>query len=385
VSPPLDPQAFPVSARYVYLNHAGVNAPPRPVVQAMAGWAATAAEKGSLTTTEDEEHIEVVRAAGARLMGVTPEEVAFVKNTTEGLGFVANGLSWAEGDRVVVPGCEFPSAFYPWKALEDKGVVLDVVEADGPGRHIPVSAFDEVISRGPPPRLVAVSWVQFGRGWRTDLAAVAGLAHDAGALLCADVIQGLGVLPACLGEWAVDFAAADAHKWLLGPPGIGLLFVRRDRLDQLRVLEPGWASVVHRQQWENLELVLDDTARRLEGGTANVAGVYGLGAALRMLLEADVAAIWAHVDELCDRLCAGLQAMGATVMSDRSADGRSGIVTFVVPGIDADVLVDGLLRANIVCAPRDGGVRVSPHGYNTSGDIDTVLDALESLVRRLGG
>ena len=226
---------------------------------------------------DDEAHAEVVRDSAARLMGVSPREVAFVKNTTEGLGFVANGLGWKTGDRVVVPAHEFPSTFYPWKALESQGVTVDTVVPCHAGGALPLEAFAEALASGPPPRLVALSWVQFGLGWRTDLAALARAVHGVGGLLCVDVIQGLGVVPAALGEWGVDFAAADAHKWLLGPSGIGVLYVREACLEMLRPLEPGWASVAHRQQWDNLDLVLDGTARRFEGGTANAAGIYGLG------------------------------------------------------------------------------------------------------------
>jgi selenocysteine lyase/cysteine desulfurase len=377
---PLDRRAFPVTSRYVYLNHAGVNALPAPVADAMSRWARSAADLGSLTVADDQAHAETVRETAARLMGVSSAEVAFVKNTTEGLGFVANGLDWEPGDRVIVPGEEFPSVFYPWKALESRGVIVDIVAPRGRGRTLPLEAFVEVISSGRPPKLVALSWVQFGRGWRTDLAALAEVAHEAGALVCADVIQGLGVLPARLGDWGVDFAAADAHKWLLGPPGIGVLYVRRSCLEALRPLEPGWASVAHREQWDNLDLVWDETARRLEGGTPNVGGIYGLGAALEMLMAADVGAIWQHVNGLCERLCDGLREMGADLLSDRSAEGGSGIVTFRIPRMSPDDAVERLLLAGIVCSPRGGGLRVSPHGYNTSDEIDLLLDTVAAVV-----
>ncbi len=279
-----------------------------------------------------------------------------------------------------MPDGEFPSVIYPWKALESRGVILDVVAPRGHGGALPLDAFVEVISSGKPPKLVALSWVQFGRGWRTDLAALAEVAHEAGALLCADVIQGLGVLPARLGDWGVDFATADADKWLLGPPGIGVLYVRHSCLEALRPLEPGWASVAHREQWDNLDLVWDGTSRRLEGGTPNVGGIYGLGAALEMLMAADIGAIWQHVNGLCERLCDGLRDTGAYLLSDRSGEGGSGIVTFRMPRLSPDDAVEGLLQAGIVSSPRGGGVRVSPHGYNTSDEIDILLGAVGAMI-----
>jgi cysteine desulfurase/selenocysteine lyase len=382
MTPPLARTEFPVTECWTYLNHAGVAPLPGPAVEAMGGYARRAAAGGSLAVAEHSARAEEVRASAARLMGVATSEVAFVKNTTEGLGFVANGLTWRSGDRVVVPDFEFPSTLYPWLALRDRGVVVDLVEPRGRGGCLPVEAFAETMAAGPPPKVVATSWVQFGRGWRTDLAALAALCHEGGSLLCADVIQGLGVVPAELAAWGVDFAMADAHKWLLGPEGIGVLYVSEACLDLLRPLEPGWASVAHREQWDNRELIWHDDARRLEGGSANAAGIHALGASLEMLEGAGAAEVWAHVDGLCDRACTGLEDQaGATVLSDRSADGRSGIVTFRLDGYDPPALHRELADQGIVCSPRGGGIRIAPHGYNTTEEIDRLLAAVSELAQ----
>jgi len=374
--PPLDRADFPVTGRWAYFNHAGLTPLPAPAVEAMRRAAEATALGGSMAAVALQEEGERVRAGAADLMGVPVDDVAFVKNTTEGLGFVANGLGLGEGDRVVVPDLEFPSTLYPWMALADLGVVVDRVAPQGPGGALPVEAFADVIASGAPPQVVATSWVQFGRGWRTDLAALADVTHDAGALLCADVIQGLGVIPCQLERWGVDFAMADGHKWLLGPEGLGVLYVRGERLDLLRPLEPGWASVAHREEWDNLDLVWHDTARRLEGGTPNTAGTAALGASIDLLTKAGAQEVWAQVDGLCDRAVAGLGAIGATVLSDRSPAGRSGVVTFTVAGADAGDLVATLKSAGFVCSPRGGGVRLSPHAYNTTDEIDALVGAV---------
>ncbi len=377
---PIRRSAVEASERFAYLNHSGVCPLPRPVVEAMSDWASGAGAVGSLEFDEQCERMEEVRSLSAILMGVPSDDVAFVKNTTEGLGFVANGLDWSEGDRVVVPDGEFPSTIYPWLALEDMGVVVDRVGPVGPEGALPIESFAEAVAGGVPPKVVATSWVQFSKGWRTDLAALAEVAHGAGALLCADVIQGLGVLPASLEEWGVDFATADAHKWMLGPPGIGVLYVRRSCLESLRPLEPGWASVAHRQEWENLDLVFDDSARRFEGGSANACGLYGLGAALDLILSAGVDEIWRHVDDLCDHACSALEAAGYVVMSDRSDKGRSGIVTFSLgPGTDAQAAASHLEERGVVCSARAGGIRISPHGYNDVEDVERLISALSEL------
>ncbi|MDP9420301.1 MAG: aminotransferase class V-fold PLP-dependent enzyme [Actinomycetota bacterium] len=381
--PALPRQQFPVTERWVYLNHAGVAPLPVTAVEAIDAYASTAAAGGSLTGEVRNERAEEVRASAARLMGVPGSDVAFVKNTTEGLGFVANGLAWEPGDRVLIPDLEFPSTLYPWLALQQLGVVVDVVPTIGAGRCLPVESFADAVQSGPPPKVVVASWVQFGRGWRCDLAALARVCHDAGSLLCADIIQGLGVLPAQLGAWGVDFAMADAHKWLLGPEGIGVLYVRASRLDLLRPLEPGWNSVAHREQWDNLELVWDHGARRLEGGSYNHAGIHALGASLDLLSDSGVEAVWRHVDALCERACAGLAAeAGVTVLSDRSEQGRSAIVTFALEGHDPVVVRQQLLEAGIVTSARGGGIRIAPHGYNTGEEIDRLVAAVGEVARR---
>lgn len=373
---PLDRSDFPVTGNWNYLNHAGTAPPSGPAVQAMHRCATESAGGGSVVFEAHDLRAEEIRAAAATLMGVPADDVAFVKNTTEGLGFVANGLTWAPGDRVVVPDFEFPSTLFPWLALQDQGVTVDLVPTTGAGRVLAVDAYAEVVATGAAPKVVATSWVQFGRGWRTDLSSLAQVCHEAGALLCADVIQGLGVVPADFESWGVDFAMADAHKWLLGPLGVGVLYVRGACLDRLRPLEPGWASVAHREDWDNRDLVWADGARRLEGGSANLTGIHAMGASIDLLLAAGVDRIWAHVSALCERLRLGLTAAGATVLSDGSEAGRSGIVTFTVDGADPAIMVGSLREAGIVCAPRAGGIRVSPHGYNTDDEIDALVAAV---------
>ncbi|MGH3734555.1 MAG: aminotransferase class V-fold PLP-dependent enzyme [Micromonosporaceae bacterium] len=377
---PLRRADFPITRRYVYLNHAGIAPLPRPVVDAMHQRAVAAAEHGGLGWDAHQEVIERARGSAARLMGVPVADLAFVKNTTEGLGFVANGLDWSPGDRVVVPDLDFPSTLFPFLALADRGVRVDRVTPTGPAGALPVEAYAERIAAGPAPKLVVASWVQFRQGWRTDLAALAALCRDTDALLCVDAIQGLGVLPARLEAWGVDVAVAGGHKWLLGPEGAGLLYVRGSRLEQLRPLEPGWRSVADREDWDSLDLVYEPTARRLEGGTPNTTGIAGLGTALDLLLDAGVDEVWRHVDRLCQRACESLTDVGATVVSDRSPGGRSGIVAFTVAGMPASRLLDVLRRRGIACAARGGVLRISPHGYNTEQEVNVFVDTVRQAV-----
>lgn len=386
---PLDRGAFPVTERWAYFNHAGVAPLPAAAVDAIEAYARAVERDGGQATPANDARVEEVRTAGAEMMGVDADDVAFVKNTTEGLGFVANGLcseggGWSEGDRVVVPSIEFPSNLFPWTALRDQGV--DVVELDAVGeeQRLPLEAFEKALVVGGV-RLVAVSWVQYARGWRVDVAGLAELCREHRALLVVDAIQGLGVVPAAFGDWGVDAVVADGHKWLLGPEGCGLMYVSPALRDQLRVLEPGWHSVVQRGDYEDHRLVHDPTARRFEGGTPNYAGVWGLGASLDLLLDAGVDRVWSHVDALCSRLVDGLAEVGAEVLTDRSDGGASGIVAFrpASAGHEGDVDVDTaaatLIDRGFVVRARAGAIRVSPHGYNTAAEIDALVSAVAGL------
>lgn len=376
---PLDRDQFAVTERFHYLNHASMGSLPRTAVAAAARFVDEHATGGGVRLTEWETEAEVVRGRAAQLLGVPGDDLAFVKNTTEGLAFVANGLAWSPGDRVLVPDREFPTTVYPWFALRDRGVEVDLLEPVGAGWSVPLERIDAHL-RARPARLVAISWVHYARGWRTDLAALATLCHRHGALLCVDAIQGLGVVPADFEAWGVDFATADAYKWMLGPLGTGVLYVAERHREALRPLEPGWASVAGRDDFDHLELVYADSARRFEGGSLTIGAIVQMGASIDLLLAGGVDAVWQHVTTLTDHLAAGLVEAGATVLSDRSAAGRSAIVSFTLDGSDPTTVVAALRDAGVVCSARGGGVRVAPHGYTTIDDVDALL----AVVRVLG-
>ncbi len=377
---PLPRSEFPVTEDYAFLNNAGIGPMPAAGCRAVAEYLDDMRTQGSLTSDDHLAHTERVRQDAADLLGVPADDVAFVRNTTHGLGVVASGLDWKPGDRVVVPDLEFPSNVYPWLALRDRGVKVDRVQPVGPGRTLPLELFDDALAREPA-RLVAVSWVQFGRGWRVDLGELARVCHERGALLCVDAIQGLGVLPAHFREWGVDFASADGHKWLLGPEGVGVFYVAAESRPRLRPLEPGWNSVAHRREWDNLDLVLDESARRFEGGSQPVGLIFGLGASIDLLRKAGVEHVWRHVDYLTAIAAEDLAGVGAKVLSERS-EGRSGILTFEVPGISAERVCAALLDRSVVGSPRGGGVRVSPHGYNDESDIEALVRAVAEVAAR---
>jgi cysteine desulfurase/selenocysteine lyase len=377
---PLPREQFPVADRYRYLSHASVAPLPRVAVEAGHAFLDECLHHGAVDMDDWDHRVEITRASAADLLGVPTDDIAFIKNTTEGLAFVAAGLDWRPGDRVLALDRDYPSAVYPWLALCDRGVTVDLIEPVGTAWRYPIDAFAEALAAAPT-RLVAASWVHFSRGWRIDLPTLAQLCRDHGALLCIDGIQGLGVLPADLAAWGVDFAAADGHKWMLGPLGTGVLYVAEERRDLLRPVEPGWSSVAHKHEFDRLDLVYDDSARRFEGGSYTMETILQLGASIDLLLAAGIDRIWAHVRDLQDHLAEGLARAGATVVSDLSDTGRSGNLTFTLEDHDPVAINERLQAAGIICSPRGGGVRVAPHGYNTTDELDELIAVVTEEAR----
>jgi selenocysteine lyase/cysteine desulfurase len=366
---------MPVTAKWAYFDHGAVAPLPQPTRVTIAAWLNEAAEEGDVPWQNWSQQVERTRLAAANLVGAGVEEIALVPNTTSGISLVAEGFPWREGDNVVTLGNEFPSNLYPWLNLASRGVQTRKVPLEG-GR-VDLSRVEEAIDGGT--RLVSLSWVGFASGWRIDPAAAAELCHRRGCLFLLDAIQGLGVFPLDVKATGIDFFAADGHKWLLGPEGAGLLYVRREHLDLLRPLGLGWHSVASTGGFSS-EMNLRPTAARYEGGTQNMAGMIGLGASLALLSELGVGPTSSPVAEqvlaITDYACERLASLGAVLLSPREGEHRSGIVTFQIPGKDSVEIRKALLAAGIVTSCRGGGVRISPHGYATKEEIDRLIEVL---------
>jgi selenocysteine lyase/cysteine desulfurase len=365
---------FPVTRELAYLNHAGVAPISTRAQEAIERFSAEATRFGAFHYTRAYDHeIERVRGRAAALLSAQPGEIAFVKNTTEGLGIVAAGLDWRAGDRVVTCDLEYPSNVYPWWHLKSQGV--ETVMLAGVGGALPLESLESAL-RDPRVRLVSLSSVQFGSGARTDLVAVGRMCRERGVLFCVDAIQSLGCFPIDVEACGIDFLAADGHKWLLSVEGCGVFFCARRSLDLLTPRIVGWRSVADNHDFDRYHLELQPGAGRFEEGTPNVPGIFALGAAIDLLLELDVEAIGARVLELTDRLVQGLAARGADLRSPRADGAASGIVSFRLPHEEPDATVKRLQAEGVFVIARRGGVRASPHFYNDESDLDRLLQAL---------
>ena len=364
---------MPSGEQWSYFDHAAVAPLTRPAQAALTNWAKEFAEHGAVNWPQWAAELEHLRRRAAALMHADLSEIALVHNTTEGINLVAEGFPWQPGDNVVMFDDEFPSNVYPWMNLASRGVeVRRVRGGDRPDLARLADACDKRT------RIVTVSWVGFASGWRHDLDRLVELAHSRGALLFLDAIQGLGVFPLDVGRTAVDFLAADGHKWLLGPEGAGLFYLRREHLDRLRPLGLGWNSVVQTHDFSKIELKLKATAGRYEGGTYNMPGLLALGASLEMLDDYPPSAVAERVLDLTDAICERLPDVGATVTSCREREHASGIVSFDLPGRNLADVRRHCRERHVLLSARGGRLRVSPHAYNNQDDIGRLMDALRS-------
>jgi cysteine desulfurase/selenocysteine lyase len=369
-------EEFPVTRECVYLNHAGVGPLSHRAATRMAMMAETVSRSGDRLWPDRMEEADRVRGLAARLLGAREShEVAFVENTSTALSLVAEGLDWQPGDNVVGAALEFPSNVYPWMSLAARGVEYRRVE-ERDGRIDPDEILALLDSRT---RMLALSWVQYASGFRSDLARLGRACRERSVLFVVDVIQGLGALPLDVEADFVDVAAASAHKWLLGPEGIALLYVSDRVVERLRPARSGWRSMRDPFQWTAYDLTWNQGARRFESGTLNAYGIVALGGSLEVLLRVGAEEIEPRVLALADLAARGLEGLGFSVVSSRRRGETSGIVTAVPPGRTAQDLIKPLDQRGIVVAARAGRLRIAPHFYNTADEIERCLGELAEL------
>ena len=316
--------------------------------------------------------VERVRRQVAWLVGSEPGNVAFTQNTSFGLSIAANGIDWQPGDNVVLPAREFPSNHYPWLNLHHRDVSLRLVAA--PHGHASLDAIAAAIDDRT--RVVTVSAVQYSNGYRYDLAALGGLCRARGVLLVVDGTQSVGALTLDVEACGIDVLAVSCHKWMLGPPGIGFVHLSRRALDRIRPTVVGWLSVAEPFSFTS-RLDLPPTAERFEPGTENVVGILGLGGAISLLEDFGPTWVEDRVLALADHVRDQVTARGFTVSSSPAVERRSGIVVFAKADTDPEPLLARLDAAGVRCAVRAGGIRFSPHFYNTIDEIDAAVAVLE--------
>jgi cysteine desulfurase / selenocysteine lyase len=361
-------EEFPITRELVYLNHAAVSPLCRPAAEAMKHLVDDCCSYGSLHYDAWLEAYAGLRRAAAKLINASADEIAIVKNTSEGINVVAWGLQWKPGDRVVAFKEEFPANYYPWLRLEARGVRLIWLSI-----YDPLERIAEAVAGA---RLLAISYVNYLSGYRVDLQGVGEVCRQHGCFFFVDAIQALGAFPVDVEACHIDALAADGHKWMLGPEGNAVLYIRRKWLDSIEPVEFGWSNPANYADYGSRDMTLRPDAGRYECGTLNTAGCFGQRAAIEFLLDIGVENIAMAVDALANQLETGVREKGYEVMVERTRQSGSGIVSFRHPSIDCRVIVSELKGHRILAAPRQGWVRTSPHFYISPEDIEQLLQRL---------
>jgi len=364
---------FPVTKKYIYMNHAAVAPLSSRARDAMRSIIDDITENGTANYRGWLDAYERVRASAAKLVNARPHEIAFMKNTSEAISTVANGLDWEPGDNVVSCNVEFPANVYPWLRLKhERGVVMKLAQERG-GRIDTEELLSLIDERT---RVVALSWVQFSSGYRSDIARIGRACRERGVLFMLDAIQGLGALQLDVERDCVDAFAADGHKYLLGPEGAALLYLSGRIVERIRPTVVGWTSVNNHEDYLDYRLDYREGAQRFECGTLNTIGIFGLGAEIDLFLEIGPERIERYLLELGDDLAGRLTSKGYSVISSRKPGESSAIVTCTHARHSAASLFHRLRERNIIAAHRVGRLRISPHLYNTREDIDALIEAL---------
>lgn len=367
---------FPVANERIFLGHAGVCPLPRRVIDAMTDFTLMS----GMADQEDAfgpGRLLGLRRLAADLLHAQPEEIALVGPTSLALSYVAAGLTFRRSDNVLVYHDDYPSNVYPWMALAQRGVQVRFLNIRELGRIRRIDVEGQIDEST---RLVALASCHFLSGWRIDVPAIGQLLRKRNILFCVDGIQTLGAFPTTVEH--VDFLAADAHKWLLGPLAAGIFYVRKELQERLRPTVFGWHNVRCPNYVAQEQLVFPPDARRYEAGSANLAGLAGLEAALQLLQEIGIETIAEELLRKRHWLIPALQAKGYTVLQDAAPpEHASGIITCSKPGVDLPALHARLAEQRIVTSLRGDRtgqryLRLSPHFYNTDDELNRVLELL---------
>ena len=368
---------FPICARKIYCAHAADAPLPRRVADAMRA----SIERASSDARQYDfelEHIAETRKATARLLGAQLDEISFTGPTSSGLNAIANGIDWSSGDEVVCYLDDYPANVYPWLALERRGVKPVLLETARIGEITPEIVERALTSRT---KLVALASANFCSGYRIDLAAIGSLCSERGVLFSVDAIQTLGAFPVPLDR--IDFLSAGAQKWMLGPSGAGLLYVKESRRDLLRPVTIGGWNVQSPNFIAQREIRYAGGGQKFEPGAYYHCAIAGMGAAIELLLEAGPAQVTQRIFSLTQALKSEIRPAGFEFLSPDEETNRSGMLTFRHPKIPTDRFFEALLKEDVVVSLRfdrndRGWLRVSPHFYNSFEEMRKISEVLKT-------
>jgi len=365
---------FPAANSYTYLNSAAVAPMPSTAADAVMSQIADVSNHGSEHYTDWIATKNRARDLLGLMLNVRPEQIAFMRNTSDGFASVAAGIDWAEGDNIVSFAGEFPSNFYPWRRVRDEYGVELRLAAEHDGR-IDLDEFCSLINSNT--KLVAISAIQFASGFQADLGRIAEAAHAVDALFAVDIIQALGARGFDLPALGVDIASSASHKWLCAPEGCGFLYLSDDARNRVKPILTGWISVQTPWDFEDREQPWRPDALAWESGTGCSSLFYGLEQSLKLLNDTGLDKIDLYLEGLTDQLCEMLAGKDYDILSSREPGEKSAIVCVKHRGgIHCSDIAKTLREANIIVSPRNDRLRIAPHFFNNEEDIERLVEHL---------
>lgn len=365
---------FPATRECIYLNSAAVAPLPTPTIDAVISQMRDVSSSGSAHYSDWVATKHRARSLIAEMLNVSPENVAFMRNTSDGFASVASGLTWRAGDNIVTFEREFPANYYAWRQARDRfGVELRLCpERDG---RIDIAEFISLIDSRT--RLAAISAVQFSSGFRADLERIGRAARAVDALFAVDIIQGFGAMGFDLPALGVDIASGASHKWLCSPEGCGILYLSERARERIAPVFVGWISVESPWDFDDREQPFKPNTLAWESGTGPASLFYGLEQSLLMLKSVGLGRIEAYLGDLSDYLCDSLGGKGYDFVSSRAPGEKSQIVCLIHQnGLDCGTIAARLMDEKIIVSPRGDRLRIAPHFFNNSEDIDALIATL---------
>ena len=367
-------ELFPAARKYAYLNSAAVAPVPTVAVEAVNEQLRDVSENGSANFADWVATKNRAREIIASMLRVKPEQVAFMRNTSDGFATVANGLKWSAGDNIVTFAREFPANFYAWRRIRDAfGVELRLCpEKNG---RIDLEEFISLIDANT--KLVSISAVQYASGFRADLERIGRAARKRDALFAVDIIQALGTTPFDLEAQLVDVAAGASHKWLCAPEGCGILYLSDRARTRIEPTLVGWISVEDGWNFADTEQSFKPNALAWETGTGAASLFYGLEQSAKLLFETGAERIENYLEDLTDYLCELLAGRNYATVSSRAPGEKSPIVCIKNnDGVAPNEIAKHLERERIIVSPRGEGIRIAPHFFNNQEDIERLAQNL---------
>ena len=370
-------KAYPVNKEMIWLNNCGIAPAGKHIVKALSRFIEGYAQKGVLTEIAVYPEVQKnIKQIISNLLNCSPDELSLIHNTAEGMNFISHGLNLFSEDEVILLENEYPSNVYPWRHLEEKGVKLVITPMESTPEAF-LKALERLITKKT--RVVSLSSVHWCTGMPLPLNQVGRLCMENGIDFVVDGAQGVGMQPIDTKKDNISYMAFSAWKWLLGPLGMGILFVAKEKLSELKPVFIGTDSVVRAEEYLPYKSELKPSADRFTFSTANFNDWVYLEAALKFLHDIGFVAVRERIFKLSARLSKGLTKIGFNVFSDKFPDYQTGIVVCEKPGVNPDVIMTHLKRNKIVAAERLGRIRFSPHVYNSTEQIDEVVRVLEQV------